>query len=353
MSTHHATSAIPPFPQEAILLDALASVRGERVLCTSAGIAQFAAAAAGRLPNAEVVCTYLDLYRATLTREQHRGGPGNLQFECAADLPAVAADVVALPCSAGGEAELTRELIQQGHERLRVGGRMLASTDRPADTWLGEQMRKLFAKVERRQSPVGALYLATKTVPLRKVKNFACEFAFRDRGKLIRAISRPGVFSHRHLDPGARHLMEEMEIHAGERVVDIGCGAGVVALAAAFRADGVSVHAVDSSARAIECTRRGAELNELIHLTAELNSDGQFTGRGTFDVAVANPPYYAGLRIAEHFLTAARAALRVGGRVYVVTKQPDWFAEQMPNRFDNVTSVERKGYHVFRGCLGE
>ena len=41
------------------------------------------------------------------------------------------ADVMAFPFSASGEAELTRELIQAGHEQLRLGGRMYASTDNP------------------------------------------------------------------------------------------------------------------------------------------------------------------------------------------------------------------------------
>ena len=50
--------------------------------------------------------------------------------------------------------------------------------------------------------PGGAVYVATKTEPLKKIKNFECEFAFRDRGRLIRAVSRPGVFSHRSIDAG-------------------------------------------------------------------------------------------------------------------------------------------------------
>ena len=87
------------------------------------------------------------------------------------------------------------------------------------------------------------LYIGTKTKHLKKVKDFSCEFAFRDAGRLIRAYSRPGVFSHRRVDVGARHLMNEMQIEPGARVLDIGCGSGTVALAAAFRADGVQVHA--------------------------------------------------------------------------------------------------------------
>ena len=134
-----------------------------------------------------------------------------------------------------------------------------------------------------------------------KMKDYSCEFAFRDRGRLIRALSRPGVFSHRHIDPGARHLIDAMEIGPGDRVLDIGCGAGTVSLAAAFRAEGVQVHAVDSNVRAIECTRIGAEFNGLANVTAELNAVGNFAGAGSFDLALANPPYYSGFRIARAF----------------------------------------------------
>jgi 16S rRNA G1207 methylase RsmC len=360
---------IPPYPQEALLIDAIAEMAAwlaasgqtspQRVICTSPGLAQFAGAAAQVLPDAAVSCTYLDLYRANLAVAHWRDPPANLRIQCAADFawPESGddglADVVALPLSASGEAELTRELVQAGHEGLRIGGKLYASTDNREDTWLGEQLRKLFGKVERRRLSTGTLYVGTKTEPLKKIKNFACEFAFRDRGRLIRVLSRPGVFSHRSIDAGARQLIEEMQIGAGDHVLDIGCGAGVVALAAACRAEGVEVHAVDSNARAVECTRRGAAVNGLNNVTTELNATGNFTGSGSFDVALANPPYYAGFRIARHFLTAARDALAVGGKMFVVTKHPEWYAENMCEWFDDVSVKERKGYHVFRGVRRE
>jgi 16S rRNA (guanine1207-N2)-methyltransferase len=88
-------------------------------------------------------------------------------------------------------------------------------------------------------------------------------------------------------------------------------------------------------------------------VTTELNADGRFSGAGGYDVALANPPYYAGFRIAEHFLTAGRAALRPGGRIFVVTKQPAWYAQRMPDLFEGVSAVERKGYHVFQALRSE
>jgi 16S rRNA G1207 methylase RsmC len=342
-------SNLAPYPQESLLIDAIPRMSGERLICTSAGLAQFAGAAARAMPHASVFCTYLDLYRANLASRYWQDPPPKLQIECAPDLPNEEADVVAFPFSAAGEAELTRDLIQAGHERLRLGGKMYAATDNAGDTWLHEQLRKLFKKLQRQEFSAGALYVGTKTEPLKKIKNFGCEFAFRDRGRLIRAYSRPGVFSHRHIDPGARRLIDQMQIDPETRVLDIGCGTGVVALAAALRSDGGTVHAIDSSARAIECTERGAELNGLVNLTTELNVAGGYAGSGTYDLALANPPYYASFRIAEHFLTAAQNALRSGGRILVVTKRPDWFHQNMPKLYDDVTIMEQKNYFLAQG----
>jgi 16S rRNA (guanine1207-N2)-methyltransferase len=157
---------IAPYPQEALLIDAVAQISGRRVLCTSPGLAQFAGAIATALPEAVVHCTYLDLYRANLASEYWRGGPANLRIECACDLAKEEADVVAFPFSAGGEAELTRDLLQSGHERLALGGKLFAATDNRHDTWLGDELRKMFRKIERRSSSTGVLYIATKTEQL-------------------------------------------------------------------------------------------------------------------------------------------------------------------------------------------
>jgi 16S rRNA (guanine1207-N2)-methyltransferase len=137
-----------------------------------------------------------------------------------------------------------------------------------------------------------------------------------------------------------------MQIDASARVLDIGCGAGTVALAAACRAEGVSVHAVDSNARAVECTRRGAELNGLTNLAVELNADGNYQGAGQFDLALANPPYYSNFRIARHFLISGRQALRAGGRMLLVTKQPQWYEQHMPEWFDEMTVAECRAYYL-------
>ena len=197
-------------------------------------------------------------------------------------------------------------------------------------------MKKLLGTVTRRPAEQGVVYLGQKRQPLRKIKDFSCRFAFRDGGRLLQALSRPGVFAHRRIDAGARQVLNRMEIRPGDAVLDIGCGSGVLSLAAAARAAGVRVHAVDSNARAVHCTAAGAELNGLSNLTTELNCSGgkgvrnllperpdqpsvgarcfaqkvpdTFSSQRGYRLALANPPYYASFQIARRFLLAAHAA---------------------------------------------
>lgn len=328
------------------MIGALARFEPGSVLCTSLGRGQLAAAAARSWPTASVRCLFLDTYLAQQAEQANHPLPGNLRFDCQSDFPAGDVDLVALPTTKAGDSELTRDWMQAGHDRLKIGGTLVVATDNRADRWLKEQVERLLPQVFMDRADAGVVYWGTKREPLKKRKEFSCQFAFRDQGCLIRAVSRPGVFAHRRVDGGARALMETMEIPAGARVLELGCGSGVVSLAAAFRAPGVVVTAVDSNPRAIDCTRLGAQLNCLECLTAKLSADPQLDPPGQFDIVLANPPYYSHFRIGQIFLEGAVRALRVGGALYLVTKQPTWYAERMSGLFAEVSVAELRGYTV-------
>lgn len=340
---------LPARRSEQILVDAVPEVEGNRIVCTTQGRAQFAALLAQERPEASVVCMFLDMYRAEQARSLHEPFVSNLKIVCEPDLPESEVDAAAFPFTAGGEAELTRELMQQGHQVLRRGGRMFVTTNNPKDTWLHQEMRKVFDKVTYRPERKGVLYIGTKTGQLKKPKNFEAEFAFRDGERLLRAVSRPGVFAHRRIDPGARALIRTMVVREGDRVVDMGCGSGVVSLAAASRAEGVRVLAIDSNPRAVQCTAKGAELNGLTNITTKLEAEGRVEAPAAYDLFLANPPYFSHFRIAEVFVSSAEAALKPGGRVYFVTKTPDWYEKRLPERFLDVTIEGVKDYFVATG----
>jgi 16S rRNA (guanine1207-N2)-methyltransferase len=329
---------------------------GQRVLVSSLHRAQ----AALRLAELGHDVTLFDFehYRWRLYQALLPTMP-NLNLLCAADPPAEPrCDLAILSLRRDWGAELTRDLLQMFAGCIAAHGSWIVVVDHPDDQWLGDHLREFSKQVKRftsnasdsdgkslsekgsKSSAYGSTaYLLSGSDLKVRHRDFRCQFAFRDQGRLLQVVSRPGVFSHRKLDLGARRLMEAMQITSGQRVLDIGCGSGVVAFAAATRGEGVTVAAIDSNARAIECVQQGIALNNLAGcITPFLSSDGTVPDQvsGSFDVALANPPYYANFQIAELFLAAAKAALRPGGMVWVVGKQPDWYSSNVPRWFDRV-----------------
>jgi 16S rRNA G1207 methylase RsmC len=349
-----APGPLPARPAEAHALEVaraeLPATGGMRIVCTTTGRAQAAHALATEHPAAAVTAWFLDLHPSAAATASWAPAPSNLLAACLPDMPPGPYDLAIVPLAKDGEAELTRELLQQAFAQLVIGGRLVTAIDNPRDKWLHGQLAETGETVRVRPAegpkPQTIAYVVEKTRPLAKVRDFSCEVVFRDRERLLTAFTRPGVFAHRRIDPGARHLLNAVDIAPDTRVLDIGCGSGCVALGIAARDPSIRVHAFDSAARAVECTQRGVEFNELPNVTVALEAEGRVPDPGTWDLALANPPYYSDFRLADLFCEAARLALAPGGTLLVVTKQPTWYLEHLPRMWMNVAREEVKGYHV-------
>lgn len=82
-------------------------------------------------------------------------------------------------------------------------------------------------------------------------------------------------------------LIESLEVREGERVLEVGCGSGVVSIHCAQ--NGCVVTAVDINPRAVDLTRRNAETNGTDIRVSE--SDVYGNVEGVFDTIVFNLPY--------------------------------------------------------------
>jgi 16S rRNA (guanine1207-N2)-methyltransferase len=132
-------------------------------------------------------------------------------------------------------------------------------------------------------------------------------------------VSLPGVFSSDRLDPGTAFLLEHLPALEGARVLDIGCGYGVLGIAAArMGAAHVTMHDVNILAVAA-ATENCARFNVPATVRAAAGVDG---ATGPFDLIISNPPFHAGKRtettISETFLVAAFQRLAPGGKLLVV-----------------------------------
>jgi len=330
-----------------------------QVACISTGRAQSAEWFARAHANAQVTVWYLDQFPALRALEHTALGehadappdavPSNLNITCVADLPELDYQLAFLPLILSGEVELARDYLQQMYHRLAVGGRLVVSVDNPQDKWVQEQLKQLEKSVKVRKFDDAVVYMIDKTIPLKKVKDFSCELAFRDCEELIRFITRPGVFSHRQLDNGARQLLDAVDVYPQAKLLEIGCGSGSVTLGLAKRDPSAHVHAVDSNARSLDCVARGIALNGLTNVTLELNSTGIYGEPSQYDMVLANPPYFGDFRIAEKFLAAAHRSLRPGGRLVLVSKQPRWYQENLERWFIDCEVFPSRRYHIASG----
>jgi 16S rRNA (guanine1207-N2)-methyltransferase len=66
-----------------------------------------------------------------------------------------------------------------------------------------------------------------------------------------------------------------------------------------------------------------------------------------FDVILSNPPYHADFAVPKHFIEKGFNRLKVGGRMYMVTKRKDWYKNKLTAIFGGVKVFEAGEYYVF------
>jgi len=144
-----------------------------------------------------------------------------------------------------------------------------------------------------------------------------------DTGLGFDAISYPGTFAEGRLDPASALLLETAELPEDGALLDLGCGSGVLGLAAKGRAPALRVTLADSDHLAVAATRRGGSLAELD--IAAVASDAVAKVESSFDAILLNPPFHEGVAtsagVAESVLRGAASRLREGGLLWVVANR--------------------------------
>ncbi|MDX3523032.1 methyltransferase [Streptomyces scabiei] len=137
-------------------------------------------------------------------------------------------------------------------------------------------------------------------------------------------VNHAGVFCADRLDIGTRFFLRQLpKAPAGGRVVDLGCGNGVVGTAVALAGPDAEVVFVDESYQAVASARATYEAN-LPGADAEfLVGDGlEDFPAGSVDLVLNNPPFHSHQATtdatARRMFTGARRALRPGGELWVV-----------------------------------
>ncbi|MEV6025639.1 methyltransferase [Streptomyces sp. NPDC052036] len=132
-----------------------------------------------------------------------------------------------------------------------------------------------------------------------------------------------GVFCADRLDIGTRFFLGHLPSgRVAERIVDLGCGNGVVGLAAALDAPGSEVLFVDESYQAVASAE--ATYRDNAEGKAEFRVGDGLSGlpAGSVDLVLNNPPFHTHQATTDatawRMFAGARRALRPGGELWVI-----------------------------------
>lgn len=169
-------------------------------------------------------------------------------------------------------------------------------------------------------------------------------FRVDTRGGSYEVCSRPGVFSWDRLDRGSLALVEAMEVEGAEAVLELGCGYGIVGMAAARLAPDTRVTLVDVDADALRSARRSVAANGLAERCEVLASDGAAAlGERRFDRVLVNPPFHVGratdLEVPAQLIRDAARVLVPGGRLFLVANRTLPYEAWIERCFGGVQTV--------------
>ena len=165
-------------------------------------------------------------------------------------------------------------------------------------------------------------------------------------GRIITIACSEGLFSPSAPDRGTLAMLSKVKIESGSRVLDLGCGAGLVGIYAALCAGDENVLLSDIDPAAVEAAKKNAYLNGVS--PAFCVSDGfKAIDAAGFDIILSNPPYQSDFCVAKAFIEKGFNRLKIGGIMYMVTKRRTWYQNKLKSVFGGCRVYELDGYFVF------
>jgi 16S rRNA (guanine1207-N2)-methyltransferase len=163
-------------------------------------------------------------------------------------------------------------------------------------------------------------------------------------------VTYPGVFAQGHLDPGTKLLLGSLpELGGGARVLDYGCGSGIVGAAILQRSPDVHLHLLDVDSVALEAAR------ENVPQGVFFLGDGLGSLEGPpYDAIITNPPFHRGKGedpgMIQALIQESPSALSPGGALVLVAQKRLYLEKAFEASFKHVSiPAQGSGFRIWVG----
>jgi len=167
--------------------------------------------------------------------------------------------------------------------------------------------------------------------------------------------SGSGLFSLKELDFGTELLIKNAKIpkeSSSPKILDLGCGYGVVGIALKKHYPNLEVTLVDINDRAIQVSKQNCDENdtECLVLKSDILSNPALKDT-KFDIILTNPPFSAGKKVCIEFIEQSFKYLNKNGSLQLVAphnKGGESLKKVMLELFGNVDELAKKrGFRVY------
>ncbi len=186
----------------------------------------------------------------------------------------------------------------------------------------------------------------TKT-PKSEIKIF--KIKDKIKSKEIEFYTASGLFSIKSIDKGSKLLIEKCIIKDNWKILDFGCGYGIIGLSLKLSYPKLEVTFSDINERAIQITKKNLKLYNL--KTKVIQSNGFENIKDKFDSILLNPPQTAGKELCFKLIEESKNHLKNNGLLQIVARHNKGgkeLSKKMFNVFNNVKEIAKSsGYRIY------
>ena len=155
------------------------------------------------------------------------------------------------------------------------------------------------------------------------------------------------IFSPKNPDKGTLAMLSTVEFKNDDKVLDLGCGYGIVGVFSAKIVGAANVVMSDIDDNAVKLATENLVLNGVYGVKLYQSDGFKNINEKDFTLIISNPPYQVDFSVPKEFIEKGFNRLAVGGKMYMVTKRKDWYKNKLISIFGGVKITEIDDYYIF------